>query len=117
MLTAQIEDIVADIKYKDWEFTTETDQFGDSLFLRVAFDADGKRQYGRKWLISRHMPKSEIVLTALKAVITAEEHEAREAFRYQGVRIFGPHIDVDKLVELARYKDNLDLREEAEAAL
>jgi nitrate reductase beta subunit len=40
-----------------------------------------------------------------------------EAFRYQGVRIFGPHIDVDKLVELARFKDNLDLREEAEAAL
>jgi len=61
------------------------------------------RQTGRKWYLSPFMTKSEVVQTALKAVLTAEEHEARESFRYRGSAIFGPHFDVDSLVKL--YED------------
>ena len=54
----------------------------------------------RKWLLSYHMTRSEIVQTALKAVLTAVEHEARERFLYRGQPIFGPHYNVDRLVDI-----------------
>jgi hypothetical protein len=50
------------------------------------------------------------VQTALKAVLTAEEHEAREQFFYRGGAVFGPHINVDRLWTIA---DELDEREGA----
>ena len=65
---------------------------------------------GRKWRLSSYMTRSEIVQTALKAVLTAEEHEVRERFKYRGVSIFGPHYDVDKLWELRAGEDALDVR-------
>jgi hypothetical protein len=55
------------------------------------------------------MTKSEIVSTALKAVLTAEEHEAREQFQYKSKTIFGPHFDVDKLASLCE-SDSMDVR-------
>jgi hypothetical protein len=53
--------------------------------------------HGRKWRLSPHMTDSEIVSTAFKAFLTAEEHECRERFRFKGQRIFGPHLDVHAL--------------------
>lgn len=44
---------------------------------------------------------SSIVRTALAAFLAYEEHEVREAFTYRGKRIYGPHVDVDALVEVA----------------
>ena len=67
---------------------------------------------GRKWRLSPHMTDSEIVGTALKAVLTAEEHEARENFLYRGRPIFGPHLDVDQLWELAGRQNALSVRDE-----
>jgi nicotinamidase/pyrazinamidase len=67
---------------------------------------------GRKWHISPWMTESEIVLTALKAVITNAEHEAREAFTYEGRRIFGPHIRLRDLLTIA---DRVDVRPSPEA--
>lgn len=93
--------ILAQINYKDWKFWVGID--GDRHYLQVHFttrDVDTgevSQQNGRKWMLSEHMTKSEVVQTALKAVLTAEEHEARENFLYAGKRIFGPHIDVDAL--------------------
>ena len=107
--------IAEDITYKDWQLkvaTLDTDYEDDHMYLQWQFIDDGKIQKGRKWLLSSHMTKSEVVSTALKAAITAEEHEARENFRYKSRRIFGPHFDVDVLAELARKKANLDLRTE-----
>jgi hypothetical protein len=65
-------------------------------------------QHTRKWLLSPSMTDSEIVLTAFKLAITSAEHRTREAFRYKGARIFGPHFDVEDLVRLC-----LDGREAA----
>lgn len=50
---------------------------------------------GRKWYISDHMTKSEIVQTAFKAVLTAMEHEARESFTFKGVPVCDPHLDLE----------------------
>lgn len=68
---------------------------------------------GRKWFISMHMTKSEIVQTAFKAVMTAAEHEIRESFLYRSRAIFCPHYDVDQLHALrGEALDNLDVRSE-----
>lgn len=58
-------------------------------------------QTTRKWMLSEHITRSELVQTALKCVITSMEHRAREKFNYKGQRVFGPHFDVEALVELA----------------
>ena len=102
------------ITYKDWKILVKTD--GPRAYLQVEFiDRDLvsgllSPQRGRKWFLSEHMTRSEFVQTAFKAVLTAEEHEAREQFRYRGRMIFGPHFDVDAMVEFAGNKENIDLR-------
>ncbi len=77
-------------------------------FLQVQFlaadttNGEGEDwQHGRKWYLSPHMTESEVVQTALKAVLTAEEHEARELFRYCGSQVFDPHFDVRVLRAMA----------------
>lgn len=56
---------------------------------------------GRKWLLSPHMVRSEVVSTIFKAVMTFEEHEIRERFLYKGKAIYGPHLDVEALLSVA----------------
>lgn len=73
-------------------------------------ETDEWKEYrGRKWYISSHMCKSELVQTAFKAVMTFYEHEIRENFTYKGKRVFGPHFDVEELVAIA---DKTETREE-----
>ncbi len=68
---------------------------------------------GRKWRISAFMTRSEVVQTALKAVITYTEHEVRESFMYRSVPIFDPHYNVDELHALrSQGKGALDVREQ-----
>ena len=97
-----------------WRFRVGTDDA--RVFLQVeavaACMVTGKPMQwsGRKWLLSPFMTKSEVVQTAFKAVLTAIEHETREAFRYRGEAIFGPHFDVDRLAELCGSSGALDER-------
>ena len=61
-------------------------------------DADtGKRELmqGRSWLIEPDASEAEVVRTLLKAALTWSEHEIRERFHYDGVRIFHPHFQID----------------------
>lgn len=60
-----------------------------------------EQQFTRKWLISPHMTKSEIVQTAFKCILTSMEHRTREWFTYRGKAIFGPHFNVDALHQIA----------------
>ena len=117
----RVEDTLAQIKYKNWSFIVLDDRensvYPDArMFLQVQFPSIDfvtgmeEVQKGRKWMLSPHMTQSEIVTTALKAVLTAEEHEARENFRYRGAMIFGPHIDVNALAVFVKDKENLDMR-------
>lgn len=102
MVISELTSLLSRLKYKDWWFELGGEA-PDKIWLRVEFntwDPRTRAKYpakGRKWLISQHMVKSEIVATAMKAVLTAEEHEARENFLYDDRAIFGPHIDVDAL--------------------
>lgn len=111
MNRSELDAIINDITYKDWSIYV--DEKNTNWYLYVAFLADGDIQKGRKWYVSPHSTRSEVVQTALLAILTAEEHEARETFRYKGAKIFGPHIDVDFLVESVKVKRNLDIRPEA----
>jgi hypothetical protein len=119
----EIQRIVSNIEYKDWEFyigftdgpvTTEGEihTLHCQMYLQVRFkstDSLGESHvaHGRKWLLSHHMTKSELVGTALKAALTAEEHEARRCFRYNGKPIYNPHIDVDALAAVC---DSIEVR-------
>lgn len=111
--TTEIEEILGTVQYRDWQFILGED--GDRAYLQVQFDApdmttgEPELQRGRKWFLSPHMTKSEIVTTSLKAVLTAVEHEAREDFKYKGKAIFGPHWDVDALHEQLTAR-NIDMR-------
>src|SRR5579862_3935883 len=58
-------------------------------------------QSTRKWVLSSHMTRSELVQTCLKLVLTSLEHRGREGFLYKGRRVFGPHFDVEQLWEIA----------------
>lgn len=71
-------------------------------------------QATRKWLLSKHMTKSELVQTAFKCYLTSMEHQARESFRYRERLIFGPHYDVDVLHSICKDK-NLDYRRDSQS--
>ena len=66
-------------------------------------------QEGRKWYISHHCTPSDVVRTAFKAVATWAEHEAREEFRYKGVRVFSPHMDIESMTNRARQAEESEL--------
>ncbi len=123
MTKEMMEAILEQVKYKDWTFHVEQKteyidgggymgqsdgEYRNFFYLQVRFpDADLmtgeiEMQHGRKWILSKYMTKSEIVTTAFKAIMTAEEHEIREKFRYRGRMIFGPHFNVDALHRIAR---------------
>lgn len=112
---ASISAIVQRIEYLDWSFWVGSlnDDPEGPLYIQVMFDAwDLKTatcqvQHGRKWFVSRHSTTSEIVQTALMAVLAAQEHEVREEFRYRGKAVFGPHFDVE---ELSKRLPAMDLR-------
>lgn len=58
-------------------------------------------QHARKWYVSAHATESEVVRTALLACLISAEHRVREHFLYDGRRLFGPHISVAALGEVA----------------
>lgn len=93
------------IRYRDWNYTVV--RHNDDLFLQITFFADGKEQKCRMWYLWPGMESTGIVKTAWAATLAAEEHEAREQFRYRGVKVFNPHLDIDALVGVARYKTGI----------
>jgi len=109
--------LLGKVRYKDWEFRVLTK--GDGFLLQPKFyDKVHGFQSCRKWYLSSYMTKSEVIQTAFKAVLSAEEHEVREAFTYDNQTIFSPHFDVDDRVEAMRDKAiNIDARPKVEAGL
>ena len=105
---------VDDCKFNDWRFLVRDDN--GRPYLQIEFDAPCavtkkvEPQRGRKWFLSPHMTRSEVVQTAFKAAISAMEHEVREQFLFQGRPIFGPHFNVNKLWELCEQPGAEDVR-------
>jgi hypothetical protein len=98
MLTKEdIQEILDDLMYLDWEFYLGgTDEHP---WLQMRFNADGECWHARKWDLSPYMISSEVIRTAWLAVKQAVEHEAAEKFTYQNVTIYNPHIDLQVLAE------------------
>lgn len=112
MAKNKFQEIVNQIQYKNWRFHVMQDDcgycgHGGRYWLQIrwydkdSYTGDIEPQSSRKWFLSEHMTESEVVLTALKAVLTAEEHEAREQFRFNGKRIFNPHPSMVALMQIA----------------
>jgi hypothetical protein len=69
-------------------------------YLQILGRVNDKVWTGRKWRLSPHMTKGEIVQTAFMACLAWEEHECREAFRYKDQPVFSPHYNIESLVRL-----------------
>lgn len=63
---------------------------------------------GGKAYLSEHMNDSELVRLAFGLFMRYEEHECREWFKYKDRSVFGPHIAVEQLWEIA---EDYDFRE------
>lgn len=109
MTSKRLHNIIKNIRYKDWTFDIQVRK--DCFLLQVRFyaeDSETKRwevQHCRKWFISTHACKAEVVRTAFKAVLAAEQHEVNENFRYRGVPIHSPHLNPDKLADIFLSED------------
>lgn len=102
----QIQTVLENIHFKDFSFIVEPIDGGFHLQLRVReIDVStgvSNLMHGRKWFVNEYADRNSIVRTAFKAVLTWQEHEARELFKYQNSSIFGPHLDVEDLVVLSK---------------
>lgn len=103
---ARIEVLLRRVSYPDHRWKVGAMEHGAYLqIVYVELDVDdgkSKVQSGRKWVISPHATDSEIYQTALKAALTSAEHRVREHFLVDGLRVFGPHLDIDALLRFAR---------------
>lgn len=106
--------VLRDVNFPGYMF--QVLEAGGRCYMQGVFEAScsedniARLQYTRKWYLSHEATRSEIVQTALKLVLTAVEHEARERFTYRGRPIFGPHFDVDRLVTMFGEGDPLARR-------
>ena len=115
LMSSFVRAILSEVEYPGYRF-----QVGgvDRAWLQAVFaercavTGALTEQFTRKWYISAQATRSEVVQTALKCVLTALEHEAREHFKYRGRPIFGPHFNVDALFEICDADLALDLRNE-----
>jgi hypothetical protein len=104
----QLAEILADIKYEDYQFEIVVKE--ELLFVQGRYveadimTNDPTDQHTRKYYISEHMIVSEVVQTIMLLIKTSMEHRLREHFLYKGQRIYGPHFDVDELVQVCQAK-------------
>lgn len=116
---SDLESALKEVKFPGVEFSVSFDK--GSFYLQLSWqgvcnyyaDAMSGEWKGLKWLLSPHMTAGEVVQTAFKALLTAQEHETREQFKYKGVSIFDPHYDLDRLVALRRDPSSIQERDAA----
>lgn len=100
-------ELLKHVEFMHYLFTVGVTGAGEVYLRGEYMEADtytGKEelQLTRRWLLNPAMTDSEIVSTVFKCAITSMEHRTREAFKYRGARIYGPHFHVDDLVRLCK---------------
>jgi hypothetical protein len=109
-----IEDVwalISRVSYPGFYF--RAGNMGYGFFVQICYEdrcVDTEKvewQNGRKWYVSPHATDGEVVQTLLKAAITSAEHNVRERFLVDGVRAFGPHLSLERLIEVARGPEEL----------
>ncbi len=101
---ADVAAVLGEVAFGDARFEIEESAEGFLLRLRAegpcADSGESRPLDGRRWHLDRSATRADVVRTAFKAALTWQEHETREAFRYRGVPVFGPHQDVEALARL-----------------
>lgn len=106
-LESRVKELIADIHYKpDYRLYVGVSNEG-KIYLQVQCwrpdSITGEYDWGKggKLHLSIHMTDQEIVQNAFGLYKAYEEHECREFFTYRGKRIYGPHISLEALLEVA----------------
>lgn|SRR6478609_3396881 len=104
--------LLENVEYKEgWKLSVKMDGKSGRFYLQWSFlgkcckTGEHCVQYCRKWMLSEYMTESEVIGTAFKAALTAEEHECREHFLYENKRVFNPHIDIRALLNVCDQED------------
>lgn len=66
--------------------------------------------------VTPEMTDGDVVRTAFGLLAAIEEHECREAFTVDGIRVFGPHIELGALLEAGRHVQGAAPMDPVEAA-
>lgn len=83
------------------------DRTAGRVFLQVVYESpcvnSGKTKEwrGRKWYLSEHMTRDEIIKTSYAAFEAAVSHEVREVFKYDSTALFNPHISYLSMMGIA----------------
>jgi hypothetical protein len=97
----QIENILSDIQFSNNVFSVEEAPGGFHIWISGiepdSYTGKMELQEGRKWFVHNRSTPSEVVRTVFKSVSTWTEHEARESFKFRGIRVLSPHLDLEKL--------------------
>lgn len=119
LLDKEIVELVQDCTYKpDWFVDVRWDADRPYIQLTVYNSMDSQTRVKTTWksgkrYLSPHMCRQEIVGAVFGLIKDAEEHETREWFRYKGASIFNPHLDPNKLADLARQASSFCVRDNA----
>ena len=106
----QVEHLLSQIHFQNYKFSLI--KAGARWYIQAAYPEDDvytglpALQFTRKWYISEYATDSEIVQTVFKCCLTSMEHRTREEFTYKGARVYGPHFDVEDLVQLCKTREN-----------
>ena len=102
----EIANVVSRCSFPGYTFRIAADGRG-AWYLQAHYDEPDSLtgapsvQYTRRWFLSPQMAEGEIVQTVFKCVLTSAEHRTREFFRYMGRAVFGPHLNIERLWEIA----------------
>ena len=110
-LLRRVVEIVGHIEYKvDYEIVVTLEQ--QQVWIQPRFWRKDivshlyEWGYGGKAVVTESATTSQIVQMVFGLFKALEEHECREWFTYLGERVFGPHIDINALVEVANDTDH-----------
>ena len=106
-LTARkLEEILSRVDYKNTRFQFKSVEGGFLIYCVAeelcAYTQKPLEQIGRMWFVSFNASLEEVIQTVFKAVVTWQEHEVRENFKVDDMRIYGPHFKVDELLGLCK---------------
>lgn len=108
MTDAELRKILSKVEYRNWEW--KLGNMNEGFYIQAQFQARNantgvfEAQTGRKWYLSSFATPSEVIQTALLAILVATEHEVREEFKYNGVKVFGPHHNLNDLAVAIQLK-------------
>lgn len=106
----RLEAIVADIELAE-DFSVIISYDDGKLYFQIAnwckdtFTGEMGMQYGSKAYLDPDASDSELIQTVFGLYKGYWEHEARETFKWRKRRVFGPHMDVNAIWEVARRVD------------